>query len=153
MADFLFYLAFATLVAHELDAVLKHEWRFLFVLRALPEATARRTFVLLHVPLVALLLWLVSHFSQTVQIVSQVGLDIFMIVHAGLHWRLEPVGSEVARVSHSRHLTDIPNAFPGLFKGFYYWIKPLGNPARGPEERRGWGSSFGARGGGQERTV
>ncbi len=104
MADFLFYLAFATLVAHELDAVLKHEWRFLFVLRALPEATARRTFVLLHVPLVALLLWLVSHFSQTVQIVSQVGLDIFMIVHAGLHWRLEPGVAAAFKTTFSRSL-------------------------------------------------
>lgn len=104
MADLLLYLSFATLLAHELDAIHKHEWRILFVLQALPETTARRAFVLLHIPLVALLLWLVSHPSETVRLGSQVGLDTFMVIHAGLHWRLEPGAAAVFKTPFSRSL-------------------------------------------------
>ncbi len=104
MADPLFYLAFATLLAHELDAVHKREWRILFVLRGLPEATARRVFVLLHIPLLALLMWLVSHPSDTVQLVSRVSLDVFMILHAGLHRRLEPGAAAAFKTPFSRLL-------------------------------------------------
>lgn len=104
MADPLFYLAFATLLAHELDAVHKREWRILFVLRGLPEATARRVFVLLHIPLLALLMWLVSHPSDTVQLVSRVSLDVFMILHAGLHRRLEPGAAAAFKTPLSRLL-------------------------------------------------
>ena len=56
MTDLLFYLAFAGLVTHELDAVHKHEWRLLFVLRAMPDESARRAFILIHIPLFAALL-------------------------------------------------------------------------------------------------
>ena len=104
MADTLFYLAFATLIAHELDAVHKREWRILFVLRGLPETTARRVFVLLHIPLLALLVWLVAHPSNTVQLVSRVSLDVFMILHAGLHRRLEPGAAAAFKTPFSRLL-------------------------------------------------
>lgn len=104
MIDFLFYLAFATLLAHELDAVHKHEWRILFVLRSLPDPTARRAFVLLHIPLVAFLLWLVGHPSETVRLASQVGLDSFMVIHAGLHRRLEPGAAVTFKTPFSRAL-------------------------------------------------
>ena len=57
-ADLLFYLAFSGLITHELDAVHKHEWRLLFVLRSMADAPACRAFVLLRVPLFAVLLWL-----------------------------------------------------------------------------------------------
>ncbi len=89
MAGFVFYLAFSTLLAHELDAVHKREWRLLFVLRGLPEEPARRAFVLAHVPLIALLLWLAAHPDEAVRFWTPVGLDLFMVVHAGLHRRLE----------------------------------------------------------------
>lgn len=88
MTDFLFCLAFATLVAHELDAVHKHEWRLLFVLRAMPDASACRAFILNHVPLLAVLLWLAAHPAQGTRIWTMLCLDVFMLVHAGLHWRL-----------------------------------------------------------------
>ena len=87
-ADFLFYFAFSGLVAHELDAVHKHEWRLLFVLRTMPDASARRAFVLIHIPLFAVLLWLAAYPDAGVRYGTMLGLDVFMIVHAGLHWRL-----------------------------------------------------------------
>ena len=85
--DFVFYLAFAGLIAHELDAVHKREWRLLFVLRSMPEAPARTAFVLAHVPLLAVLLWLLSR-DGSPAFWTAAALDVFMAVHAGLHWRL-----------------------------------------------------------------
>ena len=87
-ADFLFYLAFSGLIAHELDAVYKHEWRLLFVLRTMPDALARRAFVLSHVPLFAVLLWLAAYPDAGVRYWTMLGLDVFMSIHAGLHRRL-----------------------------------------------------------------
>jgi hypothetical protein len=86
--DPLFYFAFSSLIAHELDAIHRHEWRLLYVLRTMADSTARNVFVVLHIPLIALILWLIAHDDETVRFYTQVGLDLFMIVHAGLHWRL-----------------------------------------------------------------
>ena len=86
-ADLVFYLAVAGLIAHELDAVHKREWRLLFVLRSMPEAQARTAFVLAHVPLLAALLWLVSR-DGPIALWTTAAVDVFMIVHAGLHLRL-----------------------------------------------------------------
>lgn len=87
-AVFLFYLAFSSLITHELDAVHKHEWRLLFVLRGMPDESARRAFVFIHIPLFALLLWLAAHSDASVRFWTTLGLDVFMVVHAGLHRRL-----------------------------------------------------------------
>lgn len=88
MNDLLFHLAFAALVTHELDAVHRHEWRLLFVLRTMPDEAARRTFILIHVPLLATLFWLVAYPVESVSFWTMLGLDVFMIVHADLHRRL-----------------------------------------------------------------
>lgn len=101
-ADFLFYLAFSGLIAHELDAVHKHEWRLLFVLRALPDGSARRAFVLVHVPLFAVLLWLAAYPGAGVRYWTMLGLDLFMIVHAWLHWRLSGHARYEFNTPHSR---------------------------------------------------
>lgn len=86
--DSLFYLGLGLLLAHEMDAVHKHEWRLLFVLRAMPDERARDLFVLAHVPVVMALLWLLTQPSELVQLGTVVVMDAFLIVHAGLHWRL-----------------------------------------------------------------
>ena len=44
-------------------------------------------FVLAHVPLLVVLLWLVSRDGPTA-LWTAATLDVFMVVHAGLHWRL-----------------------------------------------------------------
>ena len=102
--DLVFYLAFSVLLAHELDAMHKREWRLLFILRTLPEEKARRAFVMAHVPLVALLLWLVANPIETVSSWTRIGLDVFMILHAGLHWRLENHSEYRFTTLHSRLL-------------------------------------------------
>ena len=103
-AGVVFALAFSALLAHELDAVHKREWRLLFVLRTMPDEPARRAFVLAHVPLVAVLLWLVVHPAEGVRFWTEVGLDGFMVLHAGLHLRLSNRTLYVFNTSHSRLL-------------------------------------------------
>ena len=83
-ADAVFALAFAGLLAYELDAVDKREWRLLYVLRQVEEGRARRAFVPAHIPLVATLLWAPLADART----TSLALDAFMVVHAGLHARL-----------------------------------------------------------------
>lgn len=88
MPIFFFHLALATLFTHELDAMVQAEWRLLYVLRAMPDETARPAFIALHVPLFAIILWLVHHPRANVISVSRLALCAFTVLHAGLHYRL-----------------------------------------------------------------
>ncbi|MEO1373800.1 MAG: DUF6713 family protein [Cyanobacteria bacterium J06635_10] len=89
MKNLIFYLGFATIITHELDAMTQSEWKLLFILRSLPEEIASPTFVILHVPLIAALLWLTNNESQAVKNWSRIGLAAFLVVHSGLHKLLE----------------------------------------------------------------
>ncbi len=88
MKNLLFYLGLSTLIAHELDAMTQSEWRLLYGLRRLSEPAAASTFVALHVPLMAGILWLTTHELESVRGRSRLALSIFLVVHAGLHQRL-----------------------------------------------------------------
>lgn len=103
VADF-FYLAFSGLITHELGAVHKHEWRLLFVFRGMPDEPARRAFVLLHLPLVTVLLWLAAHPNAEVRYWTMLGLDVFMIIHAGLHGWLSGYPKYEFGTPHSRFI-------------------------------------------------
>lgn len=85
----IYILAFAILNAHELDAMSQQEWRLLLVLRDLPSDLAQRSFVALHVPLVAILLWLTFHRNAAVTSWSRRAVCAFGVIHAGLHWHLQ----------------------------------------------------------------
>lgn len=85
LKTWLFYLGFATLTTHELDAMTQSEWRVLWLLRELPDPLARDLFVLLHVPLLALLLWLTFHPQARIREGSRLALSGFLVVHVGLH--------------------------------------------------------------------
>ena len=83
VVDALFVTNVAFLViAHELDAIQHHEWRFFFALTPLSDQAAYRLFTALHVPLFVIIIWNLQSFR------FQVGFDIFLIIHAGLHWML-----------------------------------------------------------------
>lgn len=88
MRNLTFHLGLSMLIAHELDAVLQAEWRLLFILRRMPEDAAATAFILLHVPLVAGLLWITNHASEHLRNNSRLVTAIFFIIHAGLHKRL-----------------------------------------------------------------
>lgn len=89
MKNLLFYLGFATLITHELDAMTQSEWKLLFILRNLPEGIAPSAFVIIHVPLIAALLWLTNNEFQVVKNYSRIALAGFLIIHSGLHKLLE----------------------------------------------------------------
>ncbi|MEM7530568.1 MAG: DUF6713 family protein [Chloroflexota bacterium] len=83
LPDILFFTNVAILaVAHELDAIHQREWRFFFGFTPLSDETAYRLFTALHVPLLVIILWNLHSFW------FQIGFDLFMIIHAGLHWGL-----------------------------------------------------------------
>ena len=89
MKNLIFYLGFATIITHELDAMTQSEWKLLFILRSLPEETAPLAFVILHVPLIAALLWLTNNQSQLIKNWSRIALAAFLMIHSGLHKLLE----------------------------------------------------------------
>jgi hypothetical protein len=84
----LFQLMLAFLFTHELDAMTQLEWRLLYVLRSLSEEQGRWWFVAIHVPLFWGLIYLTHHKNQKVQHFSRLGVAVFCIVHALLHFRL-----------------------------------------------------------------
>ena len=88
MKNFWFLLGLGFITTHELDAVTQHEWRLLYVLRSLPEALAANTFVAVHVPLFAVLVWLTHHPQPRWREASRLVLMSFLIIHVGLHLRL-----------------------------------------------------------------
>ena len=89
MKNLLFYLYFATLITHELDAIAQSEWRLLFILRNLPEQIAPSAFVIIHIPLITVLLWLTNNESQSIKNWSRIALATFLVIHSGLHKLLE----------------------------------------------------------------
>ena len=70
------------LMGHELDAVHQKEWRFFFGHSSLSQKNASRLFNLLHIPLFVWILWNLNDPQ------FQLGFDLFLLIHAGLHWFL-----------------------------------------------------------------
>ncbi len=84
-SDAVFAVGLALLVCHELDAVARHEWRLLPFLDQLSDDVGRAVFVLLHIPLLVALFWLTGHRTDTIRHRSRVAVDLFLVVHGGLH--------------------------------------------------------------------
>jgi hypothetical protein len=83
--DLLFYLNLALLLAHELDAVRRQEWRMFAFLNRLDDERAHQLFTLLHVPLFILIFWFLSRPPQPIYFWFQLVIDIFLVIHLGLH--------------------------------------------------------------------
>ncbi|WP_395172729.1 DUF6713 family protein [Roseibium alexandrii] len=83
MIDLIYYALVGAFFTHELDAVKRHEWRVLPVIRALPEKAAEQVFIWAHLPLFALLLWGGDGDPASD---TRIGLAVFAIVHVGLHY-------------------------------------------------------------------
>ena len=89
ITDLIFYTGFALFITHELDAIHRHEWRIFPFLSSLKENFAYKIFVIAHVPLIVFLLWLMYHPSANIRYWFQISLDIFLIIHLGLHYLLK----------------------------------------------------------------
>ena len=85
LREWLFLLGYGLLATHELDAVLRAEWRVLPGLSMLDETIARPLFVWLHVPLFALLTGWVGSANAETRRRTRHGISLFLVVHAGLH--------------------------------------------------------------------
>lgn len=86
ITDLLFVAAFSFLLTHEMDAVRRHEWRLLpFLSRLNDDERAHELFTALHVPLYIALLWVFFGRGVASAVPLVVGLDLFCIVHVGLH--------------------------------------------------------------------
>ncbi len=83
--DTVFYLGLGTLFTHELDAMPNHEWRVLPLLNQLPDDTGMLVFLVLHIPLFALVIGLVASQQARTRRLSKLIVSGFMIVHAVLH--------------------------------------------------------------------
>lgn len=88
MPTLVYTLALAFFFTHEMDAVPAEEWRLLYGLRDLPEPTAYPVFLLVHIPLFFLILWLGQHGNARLRECFRLALAGFLAVHAGLHARL-----------------------------------------------------------------
>ncbi|MEL6268336.1 MAG: DUF6713 family protein [Chloroflexota bacterium] len=81
--EMLIYLCgVACLFNHELDAIQQEEWRFFPGWSPLSDEAAYRLFTALHLPLFVLILWYMPSVG------FRVGMDVFLIAHAGVHWLL-----------------------------------------------------------------
>ncbi|MBA4285270.1 MAG: hypothetical protein C0434_07025 [Xanthomonadaceae bacterium] len=85
LREALFLIGYGLLATHELDAVLRAEWRVLPGLSRLDESLARPLFVWLHVPLFALLTAWVGSTTPGTRMRARHGISLFLVVHAGLH--------------------------------------------------------------------
>ncbi len=79
-----FFLGFALLLVHEMDAVRLGEWRIFPLLRSLRDEAGYAAFAALHVPIYALLLaGLFGGGGASSALI--VGMDAFFVVHVALH--------------------------------------------------------------------
>ena len=85
MKNIVFYLGMGTLFTHELDAIPNHEWRVLPLTSWLSNEVGMMVFVIIHIPLFAILISLVSSTNDKVHTRSRLSIGIFLIIHSVLH--------------------------------------------------------------------
>ena len=86
MKNVLFYTGLALLFTHELDAMPNHEWRVLPVLNSLSDSVGEQTFVLLHIPLFAVVIGLIASLNRRVRARARIVVGGFLVVHGVLHF-------------------------------------------------------------------
>src|SRR5215216_972057 len=79
----LFYFGLSFIAMHEMDAIRCKEWRIFPGLSLLDDNWGCKVFMFAHIPLFFLLFW--GLYGQGINKSLIFGLDIFFIVHVGLH--------------------------------------------------------------------
>lgn len=85
MINILTYIGLFFLVSHELDAVLRREYKIIKIFGVLSDKWALSIFILLHIPLFYLIFWALFHANPQIRILSQIILNSFYILHFFLH--------------------------------------------------------------------
>jgi len=88
MAGAVIWLGVALLIAHELDAVARHEWRLLPGFASFEDDVARDLFVLLHIPLLAIIFWAMTHHDAGLKSAGRAVIAALLVIHGGLHFLL-----------------------------------------------------------------
>lgn len=87
-ANILFYLAVSLLLTHELDAVANTEWRLLYFLRDLSDASAYPIFIILHVAIFMAVFIFTHHNNRKIRNWFRNGICLFLVIHSLIHFRL-----------------------------------------------------------------
>ena len=82
------WLGLALFIAHELDAVARHEWRLLPGFAFFEDDAARDLFVLLHIPLLAFMFWAMTHRDAGLKSTGRMVLAALLAIHGGAHFLL-----------------------------------------------------------------
>jgi hypothetical protein len=85
MKNIIFYIGMSTLFTHEIDAIINHEWRLLPLLGWLTDEYGEIVFILIHIPLFAILIALVASTNIKTRSLSRIGISIFLVIHGLLH--------------------------------------------------------------------
>ena len=81
-----FYLGISLLFTHELDAISNHEWRVLPGLSAVSEAMGEMAFLVVHVPLFAVVIGFIASLDLRTRAMARNIVSGFLIVHAAAHY-------------------------------------------------------------------
>lgn len=82
MQHLCFYLALSLILMHEMDAIRCREWRIFPLLSKLNDDLGSKVFMLAHIPLF-MGVFVGLNQANNAQFIT--GLDVFFIVHLGLH--------------------------------------------------------------------
>jgi hypothetical protein len=85
MQNLCFYLALVFILIHEMDAIRLKEWRMFIFLSKMEEEMAYIIFTALHIPLYFVLFLCLGNSATVLHQDTIWYLDVFFIVHFGLH--------------------------------------------------------------------
>ena len=83
--ELVFYLGVGLFFTHELDAMPNHEWRVLPLTSWLPDDFGRNIFVLIHIPLFAVLVGLIASQNEAIRNRAKFWVSAFLVIHGVLH--------------------------------------------------------------------
>lgn len=106
-ANLIFFFLLALLIVHELDAIRRYEWRMFIILNKMDDEKAFQIFTVLHIPLLMLIFWLLTHSSTIVVFWFQVVVDVFLIIHKFLHDSFQKHSNNKFDTTFSKRLIDL----------------------------------------------
>jgi len=74
------------LLLHEMDAIRAKEWKMFIILNRMREETAYIVFSLIHLPLYALVIFVISQSGSTAYALVWLIVDVFLVAHAIIHF-------------------------------------------------------------------
>ena len=86
MEIFVFVLLISLLLIHEMDAIRLKEWRMFVVLKNLHDETAYRIFLLLHLPLYVVAIFIPASGEALERVILYYVVDAFLIAHSIIHF-------------------------------------------------------------------